>query len=98
MDGDVCRRRATVRVSVKAARHWCRADTLTICGAVFRAEVSRSFESSDRSRDTVIDHETVTRTFPEGPGEIEIAAIYEVKDAKIVGAAFITGAMRLFGG
>ena len=48
--------------------------------------------------DTVIDHETVTRTFPEGSGEIEIAAIYEVKDAKIVGATFITGAMRLFGG
>jgi len=48
--------------------------------------------------DTVIDHEAVIRTFPEGPGEIEIAAIYEVKDAKIVRATFITGAMRLFGG
>lgn len=40
---------------------------------------------------TVIDHEEVTRTFPEGPGKIELVAIYEVRDGKIATARFISG-------
>lgn len=40
---------------------------------------------------TVIDHELITRTFPEGPGALEIVAIYEVKDGEIAKASFITG-------
>ena len=40
---------------------------------------------------TVIDHERVTRTFPEGPGHIELVAIYEVRDDKITTAWFIAG-------
>jgi hypothetical protein len=43
----------------------------------------------------VIDHEEVTRTFPEGTGRIEIVAIYEVRDDKIVTARFIYGAKTL---
>jgi hypothetical protein len=31
----------------------------------------------------VIDYETVTRTFPEGPGKLDLVAIYEVIDGKI---------------
>ena len=31
----------------------------------------------------VIDHEVVTRTFPEGAGKIELVAIYEVQNQKI---------------
>lgn len=31
----------------------------------------------------VIDHEEVTRTFPEGAGTVEVVAIYDVKDGKI---------------
>lgn len=46
---------------------------------------------------TVIDHEIVTRTFPEGPGEIELVAIYEVQNGKIAKAWFITGAKMLTG-
>jgi hypothetical protein len=42
----------------------------------------------------VIDHETVTRTFPEGPGEIELTAIYEVRDGYIYNAWFIFGEKR----
>ena len=34
----------------------------------------------------VIDHERVTRTFPEGPGTIELVMIYEVKAGRITRA------------
>lgn len=43
----------------------------------------------------VIDHELVTRTFPEGPGTIELVATYEVLNGKIAKAWFITGAKTL---
>lgn len=39
----------------------------------------------------VIDHEEVTRTFPEGTGRIELVAIYEVRDGRIAAARFIFG-------
>ena len=38
-----------------------------------------------------IDHETVTRTFPEGAGTIELTAIYEVEAGLIRNAWFIFG-------
>ena len=43
----------------------------------------------------VIDHEIVTRTFPEGPGRLEAAVIYEVRDGRIVKAWLIPGPKRL---
>ena len=43
----------------------------------------------------VIDHEEVTRTFPEGTGRIELVAIYEVRDSRIATARFISGAKTL---
>ena len=46
---------------------------------------------------TVIDHERVTRTFPEGPGEIEVIMIYEVQDGRIARAWTIPGAKKLLG-
>ena len=45
----------------------------------------------------VIDRETVTRTFPEGPGTIELVAIYEVQGGKIAKAWFIFGTRTLNG-
>ena len=39
----------------------------------------------------VIDHEDVTRTFPEGPGKIQLIAIYEVQAGKIAKAWFMSG-------
>lgn len=39
----------------------------------------------------VIDHEEVTRTFPEGPGKIQLLAIYEVQAGKIAKAWFLSG-------
>ncbi len=39
----------------------------------------------------VIDHEEVTRTFHEGPGKIQLIAIYEVQDGKIAKAWFMFG-------
>lgn len=44
---------------------------------------------------TVIDHETVTRTFPEGPGTLELVAMYEVLNGRISRAWFILGAKML---
>jgi hypothetical protein len=43
----------------------------------------------------IIDHETVTRTFPEGPGRIEVVCIYEVHAVKIQTTSFINGAKSL---
>src|SRR5688500_1330661 len=43
----------------------------------------------------VIDHEEVMRTFPEGTGKVELVAIYEVRDTKIVTARFIYGVKTL---
>jgi hypothetical protein len=44
---------------------------------------------------TVIDHELITRTFPEGPGTLELIAIYEVRAGLIAEARFITGTKTL---
>lgn len=43
----------------------------------------------------VIDHEEVTRTFPEGPGTIELICLYEVRDGKIQSGSFVFGANKL---
>jgi hypothetical protein len=45
---------------------------------------------------TVIDHEKVSRTFPEGAGEIELVMIYDVKHGRIAKAWSIAGQKRLF--
>jgi hypothetical protein len=39
----------------------------------------------------VIDHESVTRTFPEGPGQVELVCIYLVEQGKIQSASFSFG-------
>lgn len=39
----------------------------------------------------VVDHEEVTRTFPEGPGRIELVCIYEVRNGLIRNASFVFG-------
>ncbi|WP_222105746.1 nuclear transport factor 2 family protein [Paraburkholderia sp. BCC1885] len=43
----------------------------------------------------VVDQERVTRTFPEGPGEIDVLAIYEVTNGKIAKAWFKMGPPEL---
>lgn len=43
----------------------------------------------------VVDQETVTRTFPDGPGEVDVVAIYEVEDGRIAKAWFKMGPPRL---
>ena len=43
----------------------------------------------------VIDHETVRRTFPEGPGEVDVVCLYEVSEGKIAKAWFKIGEKRL---
>ena len=43
----------------------------------------------------VIDHESVARTFPEGPGRIELIMIYEVNDDRITKAWTIAGPQTL---
>jgi hypothetical protein len=39
----------------------------------------------------VVDQEIVTRAFPDGPGRIDVIAIYEVEHGKIAKAWFIIG-------
>ena len=43
----------------------------------------------------VVDHETVTRTFPNGKGEVDVVAIYEVESGKIAKAWFKMGEPRM---
>lgn len=40
----------------------------------------------------VVDHEEVTRTFPEGKGKIELIMIYEVRQGRISKAWMLSGA------
>lgn len=43
----------------------------------------------------VFDHEVVTRTFPEGPGTLEVVMIYEVSGGRIARSWSIPGAKTL---
>src|SRR3954466_128638 len=43
----------------------------------------------------VIDHEVVTRTFPEGPGTLECVMIYEVRNGRIAKAWSMAGPKAL---
>ena len=43
----------------------------------------------------VVDHEEVTRNFPEGKGSLELVMIYEVQNGRIVNAWSIAGAKML---
>lgn len=43
----------------------------------------------------VVDHEEITATFPEGPGQRELVAIYEVQEGRIAKAWFVFGAITL---
>ena len=43
----------------------------------------------------VIDHEIVTRTFPEGPGTLEVVMIYEVREGRIAKSWSIPGAKQI---
>ena len=44
---------------------------------------------------TVIDHETVHRTFPEGPGKLDLVMIYEIQNARITKAWTLAGTRAL---
>jgi putative hydrolase of HD superfamily len=43
----------------------------------------------------VVDQEVVTRTFPEGTGEVDVLAIYEIEAQRIARAWFRLGTPRL---
>ena len=43
----------------------------------------------------VVDHEVITRNFPEGLGALEMLCIYEVQDDRIAKASFAVGEERL---
>jgi len=47
---------------------------------------------------TVVDHELVTRTFPEGQGTIELVMIYEVQEGRIAKVWSIAGRKTLDAG
>jgi hypothetical protein len=43
----------------------------------------------------VVDQETVARTFPEGPSEVDVVAIYKIEGGKIAKAWFKMGPLKL---
>lgn len=85
----------------KDARMYAHPDTLLTEGhAAIRARHVERFKEPDLYAhlmdrtvigETVIDRERVTRTFPEGRGEIDVIGIYEVKDGLITRVWFISG-------
>lgn len=78
---------------------------LLACGiAALRERFSARFEEPNLhaalinrivSGSHVIDHEKVTRTFPEGPGTIELVMIYQVQHGRIIHAWSIPGSKIL---
>lgn len=45
----------------------------------------------------VVDHEVITRNFPEGKGEIEMLCVYEIGNGLIKTASFSVGQPKLYG-
>jgi putative hydrolase of HD superfamily len=87
------------------ARQFEHPSTLLASGAIqLRARFETRFQEPNLQArlnrrivmgNTVVDHETVSRTFPEGTGRIELIAIYEVEAGRIANAWFITGTKTL---
>ena len=44
----------------------------------------------------VVDHELITRNFPEGKGQVEMLCVYEIKQGLISTASFSVGKPALF--
>jgi ribosomal protein S18 acetylase RimI-like enzyme len=68
------------------ARHLIRFKEPNLCGALINRITVGNI---------VVDQEIVTRTFPDGPGEIDVLAIYEIERGKIAKAWFKMGTPRL---
>ena len=68
------------------ARHIARFEEANLFGRLLHRSVVGN---------VVVDQERVTRTFPEGPGEVDVLAIYEIVDAKIAKAWFKMGVPQL---
>lgn len=87
------------------ARLYAHPDTLLAEGhAAIRARHVERFKEPDLYAqlidrtvigETVIDRERVTRTFPQGRGEIDVVGIYEVKGEKITRVWFIAGPLAI---
>jgi len=43
----------------------------------------------------VVDHELITRNFPEGKGTVEMLCVYELADGRIRKASFALGEKKL---
>lgn len=88
-------------------RYYAFPDTLLASGAAeIRARHVERFREPDLNGrllarfvvgNVVVDHETVTRNFPEGKGEVDVVCLYEVEGGKIVKAWFRMGERRLEG-
>ncbi|RQW23858.1 steroid delta-isomerase [Rhodobacteraceae bacterium CH30] len=59
------------------------------------ADLYADLISRTQMGDIVIDHERVTRNFPEGVGSMEMLCIYEVRQGRIHKASFAMGEQRL---
>ena len=87
------------------ARQYQHPATLAASGAAqIRQRMGLRFEESDLHArlvqravmgNIVIDQEVVTRNFPEGLGEVDVVAIYEVIDGKIASASVQVSNKRL---
>ena len=87
------------------ARQFTHPATLLASGAAeMRERMAQRFDEPDLHArllqrvvmgNIVIDHEEVTRTFPEGRGRVDMVVIYEVADGKIQSASVQVSNKRL---
>jgi len=83
------------------AKIYAHPDTLLADGAAaIRARYEARFQETNlfgrliqrmSAGNTVVDREVVTRTFPEGVGQVDVIAIYELAGGKIARAWFVMG-------
>lgn len=66
-----------------------------LCARLQEPNLHAQLQGRTAMGNLVIDHEIVTRDFPEGPGTVELIAMYEVQAEKIVRAWFKFGEKRL---
>ncbi|PJI37937.1 nuclear transport factor 2 family protein [Ferrovibrio sp.] len=86
---------------VADAKIYAHPDTLLADGAAaIRARHEARFRETNlfgrliqrmSAGNTVVDREVVTRTFPEGVGQVDVIAIYELAGGKITRAWFVMG-------
>jgi hypothetical protein len=78
-------------INAQMEQAWASENSRTVCAWVLEANLHARLLSRTVLGSVVIDHEDVSRTFPEGPGQVELVCVYLVEKGKIQSASFSFG-------